>query len=80
MKGNAAMMKNLQIEKTDQSDFYGTLFKLAIPGVPLAFLGSFVLRLPIEMVVLILVLEEITKTTFSVKRLKSSSWIRQVIK
>ena len=49
-------------------------------GVPLAFLGSFVLRLPIEMVVLMLVLEEITKTAFSVKRLKSSDWIRQVIK
>ena len=49
-------------------------------GVPLAFLGSFVLKLPIEMVVLMLVLEEITKTAFSMKRLKSSDWIRQVIK
>ena len=33
MKGNVTMTKNLQIEKTDQSNFYGTLLKLAIPIV-----------------------------------------------
>ena len=48
-------------------------------GVPLVFLGSFILRLPVEMVVLMVTLEEITKVTLSVKRLGSDSWIRQVI-
>lgn len=47
-------------------------------GVPLVFLGSFILKLPIEIVVLMLVLEEITKTTFSIKRLRTGNWIRQV--
>ena len=47
-------------------------------GVPLVFLGSFILKLPVEMVVLMVTLEEITKATLSIKRLSSDSWIRQV--
>jgi len=48
-------------------------------GVPLVFLGSFILKLPIEAVVLMVTLEEVTKMTFSVKRLRSSDWIRRVV-
>ena len=48
-------------------------------GVPLVFLGSFILKLPVEAVVLMVTLEEVTKMTFSVKRLRSSNWIRQVV-
>lgn len=47
-------------------------------GVPLAFLGSFVLKLPVEMVVLMVALEEVTKVVVSVRRLRTSDWIRQV--
>ena len=48
-------------------------------GVPLVFLGSFILKLPVEAVVLMVTLEEVTKMTFSVKRLRSSDWIRRVV-
>ena len=47
-------------------------------GVPLVFLGSFILRFPVETVVLMVSLEEIAKAIFSVKRLSSNDWIRQV--
>ncbi len=47
-------------------------------GVPLVFLGSFILKLPVETVVLMVVLEEITKATLSVRRLKTGDWMRQV--
>ncbi len=47
-------------------------------GVPLAFLGSFVLKLPVEIVVLMVALEEVAKVIFSIRRLRTSDWIRQV--
>jgi putative MATE family efflux protein len=47
-------------------------------GVPLAFLGSFVFRFPVEIVVLLVGLEEVAKVAFSIKRLRNSDWIRQV--
>ena len=47
-------------------------------GVPLAFLGSFVFKFPVEIVVLLVGLEEVTKVVFALKRLRTSEWIRQV--
>jgi len=47
-------------------------------GVPLAFLGSFMFKFPVEIVVLLVGLEEVTKVVFALKRLKTSEWIRQV--
>lgn len=47
-------------------------------GVPLAFLGSFVFKFPVEIVVLLVGLEEVAKVVFTIKRLKTSEWIRQV--
>jgi len=49
-------------------------------GVPLAFLGSFIFKLPVELVVLLVGLEEVAKVVFSIKRLRTSAWIRQVTK
>ncbi len=47
-------------------------------GVPLALLGSFVFKFPVEVVVLMVGLEEVAKVAFSIKRLRNSDWIRQV--
>ena len=50
----------------------GTMWIL---GVPLAFLGACVLRLPVEGVVLLVSVEEIVKCLFVLGRLKSGKWL-----
>lgn len=47
-------------------------------GVPLALLGSFVFRFPVEIVVLLVGFEELVKTVFSIKRLRTDAWINKV--
>jgi len=49
-------------------------------GVPLAFIGAFLLKLPVQWVVLMVMAEEIVKMTCVVLRLRSSSWIKNVVK
>ena len=44
-------------------------------GVPLAFLGACVFRLPVERVVLLICVEELVKCTFVLLRLKSGKWL-----
>lgn len=48
-------------------------------GVPLAFIGAFVLRLEIQWVVLMVMAEEIVKVTVAILRLKSDKWIKNVV-
>lgn len=48
-------------------------------GVPLAFLGSFVFKFPVELVVLMVALEEITKAILALRRIRTNQWIRRVI-
>ncbi len=48
-------------------------------GVPMALLGSFVLKWPIEAVVAIVSLEEVTKCILCVYRFKSGKWSHNII-
>ncbi|MEG0774706.1 MATE family efflux transporter [Clostridium sp.] len=48
-------------------------------GVPLAFLGAIVLKLPIYMVVGMVYIEEIVKLSISLPRFKSKKWIRNLV-
>jgi len=49
-------------------------------GVPLAFIGAFVLKLEVQWVVLIVMAEDIVKVTCAVVRLKSGRWIKNVVR
>jgi putative MATE family efflux protein len=49
-------------------------------GVPLAFIGAFVLKLEVQWVVLLVMAEEIVKMLCSVVRLNSKSWIKNVVR
>ncbi len=49
-------------------------------GVPLALLGSFVLRLPIYWVVLMVMIEEATKFALSLWRVRSGRWVNDVVR
>ncbi len=49
-------------------------------GVPLALLGSFVLRLPIYWVVLMVMSEEATKFAVSLWRVRSGRWVNDVVR
>lgn len=49
-------------------------------GVPLAFIGAFVLKFPVYLVVALVTVEEIIKCFFAVSRLISNKWINNVIK
>ncbi|MHB8062246.1 MAG: MATE family efflux transporter [Ruminiclostridium sp.] len=49
-------------------------------GVPMAFIGAFVLRLEVQWVILMVMAEEIIKMACVVVRLKSSIWIKNVVK
>ncbi len=49
-------------------------------GVPLAFIGAFLLRLEVQWVVLLVMAEELVKAALSVFRLKSDKWIKNVVK
>ncbi len=48
-------------------------------GVPLAFLGALVFRLPVYGVYALLALEEITKAVIGLPRVLSKKWIRSVV-
>ena len=54
-------------------------FTMWFIGVPLAFIGAFVLKLPVEYVVALVTIEEVVKCFFSVKRLCSKKWIKSVV-
>ncbi len=49
-------------------------------GVPIAFLGALVFKLPIELIVSLVYLEEIVKISFCFPRLFSKKWIRNLVK
>lgn len=48
-------------------------------GVPLAFIGAFVLKLPVYYVAAFVTVEEIVKFCVGITRLKSNKWIKSVI-
>jgi len=48
-------------------------------GVPLAFIGAFVLHLPVEWVVALVMAEEVAKFTAIMFRLLSKRWIKNVV-
>lgn len=48
-------------------------------GVPLAFLGGFVLGLPIHIVFALVSLEEIAKVLMGIPRIKSGKWAKNII-
>ncbi len=48
-------------------------------GVPLAFIGAFLFKLPVYYVVALVTLEEFTKCGFGIARLLSNKWINNVI-
>ena len=48
-------------------------------GVPLALLGAFVFRFPVEYVVLLVMLEEVVKFIFVIFRMRSNKWIKSVV-
>ncbi|ACL75269.1 MATE family efflux transporter [Ruminiclostridium cellulolyticum] len=49
-------------------------------GVPLSFIGAFVLRLDVQWVVLMVMAEEIVKMICGVARLRSNKWIKNVVR
>ncbi|ABW17893.1 MATE family efflux transporter [Alkaliphilus oremlandii] len=54
------------------------MFTMWLVGVPLALLGAFVFKLPVEIVVFLVGFEEAAKVFFSMRRLKTNLWIKQV--
>ncbi len=48
-------------------------------GVPLAFLGALVLKLPVYWVLAMVSLEEVVKATVGIPRLLSMKWVRNVV-
>lgn len=49
-------------------------------GVPMAFLGAFVFRLPVHWVVLMVMTDEATKFLIGLRRVASSRWINNVVR
>lgn len=58
---------------------YIEVFTMWCIGVPMAFLGALIFRLPIHLVVTLICFEEAVKFVFCLTRLKSNKWIRNVI-
>jgi Na+-driven multidrug efflux pump len=48
-------------------------------GVPLAFLGALVWKLPIYWVVVLVSLEEVVKASIGIPRVISKRWVRNVV-
>ena len=48
-------------------------------GVPLAFIGAFVLELPVYLVYALCVTEEVVKSVFCFRRFKSKKWINNLV-
>ncbi|HCO18759.1 MAG TPA: hypothetical protein DIT39_04010 [Tissierellales bacterium] len=47
-------------------------------GVPLAFIGALVLKLPIHQLVLLVTLEEVVKALVGIPIIKSGKWIKNL--
>lgn len=69
LRGGGAVSYSLKVEA----------LTMWLVGVPLVFFGSFILKLPVEWVVLLVSLEEVAKVIFTMKKLKGKEWIRQII-
>lgn len=69
LRGGGAVSYSLKVEA----------FTMWFIGVPLVFLGSYIFKLPVEWVVLLVVCEEIAKVVFTTRKLRTEKWIRQVI-
>ena len=48
-------------------------------GVPLAFLGATVFKLPVHLVVALVYMEEVVKTSVGIPRVMSKKWVKNVI-
>jgi putative MATE family efflux protein len=59
--------------------FYFEAFTMWGIGVPLAFMGAFVFKLPVQWVVALVMFEEVAKFSLGLRRLISGKWIRNVI-
>lgn len=62
---------------------YGSLVQgitLWCIGIPLAFIGAFVIKLPVYLVVLMTFAEEAIKVVIMLKRFKSGKWIHNMVK
>ncbi|WP_040330090.1 MATE family efflux transporter [Clostridium ihumii] len=62
---------------------YGSLVQgitLWCIGIPLAFIGAFVIKLPVYLVVLMTFAEEAIKVVVMLKRFKSGKWIHNMVK
>jgi len=55
-------------------------FTMWFIGVPMAFIGAFILKLEVQWVVLIVMAEDLVKMTCAVVRLKSGRWIKNVVR
>ncbi|NWF63122.1 MAG: hypothetical protein HXY38_02345 [Chloroflexi bacterium] len=55
------------------------LFSIWLIGVPMAYLGAFVLKLPVYWVYLMVILEEIAKMIVSGRRFLSRKWIHDLV-
>ncbi|CAH2214037.1 MATE family efflux transporter [Tepidibacter aestuarii] len=55
-------------------------FTMWIIGVPIAFLGAFVFKLPVHYVYALVTIEEIVKFIIGYMRLKSDRWIKNIVK
>jgi putative MATE family efflux protein len=55
------------------------LASIWLVGVPLAFIGAFVWKLPVYWVVVLVSLEEIIKASIGIPRVISKKWVRNVI-
>lgn len=58
---------------------YIEVFTMWCIGVPIAFLGALVFKLPVYLVVALICLEEAIKFVLCLTRLKSNKWIRNVV-
>jgi putative MATE family efflux protein len=59
---------------------YIEAFTMWMIGVPIAFLGAFVFKLPVHYVYALVTIEEIAKFMIGYKRLKSDRWIKNIVK
>ncbi len=59
--------------------FKAEAFTMWFIGVPLAFIGAFLLKLEVQWVVLLVMAEELAKIILSIIRLKSDKWIKNVV-
>lgn len=61
-----------------QYSMYLEMGSVWLVGVPLAFIGAVVLKLPIQWVFLMASMEEITKASFGLLRVRSKKWVHEI--